>query len=157
MGRTPWQGHTAARRPKPGLQGALEQVMSSSHRAGCPAHHGDETRQVSGGLCGCLGTRQLGEAGGQGGPALTWPGGGPAPGPALTPRGEPPCLLTRSPFYYKGHNSRTARCKKYTGWGMSMEAPYPLQVCQPPAPPCFHQQRKLSEPVLLGFYGDFIR
>lgn len=45
VGRTPWQGHTAARRPKPGLQGALEQVMSSSHRAGCPAHHSHETRQ----------------------------------------------------------------------------------------------------------------
>lgn len=62
--------------------------MCSSHRAGCPAHHGHETKQVSSGLCGCLVTRQLGKAGGRGGPAPTPGGGGPAPGPALTPRGR---------------------------------------------------------------------
>ena len=105
-----WPGHGAARRPEPGLRGDLEQVTCSSHRAGCPAHHGHETRQVSSGLCGCLGngrqdeegphSLRQGDARPQGphslhereappqGPALTPRGGGPAPGPALTPQGR---------------------------------------------------------------------
>ena len=59
----PWPGHGAARRPEPGLRGDLEQVTCSSHRAGCPAHHGHETRQVSSGLCGCLGNGRQDEEG----------------------------------------------------------------------------------------------